>query len=756
MSSINLVSSYESFVGDVAIANGHDAAKTQLAASANDIKLSVDDRSLYSNCWNAAVNFTNEHNLLANGVMASTMLSDTGGEERFNTGTSLGLIGRSSIEDLVNSAGINPEQSMAAIKAIGQLLNTHLVQGSSDTIRNTHWTKGRSGLDTPSMESYACMYPSAITTMLSDHHNMPSFEAFGANTDKVITDIRVAIALTLLRFHKSILGRIVHQRNRASTVVQYETPWAESYDVSKTQNVDGDIRNDITGQDHRTFMLDLYRNPIAVTQKLQPIIPDILNDSKKVLQSTGIIKFGTKANLLDLSLDANRPGYSHADWTDLVSDGARVDKVFVALTANGVTEKFAIDMSQYAGFSMQMSLNTPDSAIRQCQIDSARFKFDNTTLTVAGAESTILANCDDKNFLVVDMFFAGTLNYKTAVASAMCTLTITPWCAIRGQEPSQDVKDIITGLTHEAWGWSVDAKFSEENLRKSNIALRTNKFVRAYEIMCGRNYMVDYSIEQVNPEYVMSIMNEVMSIGQDHRAVMMFLESMKHVANRSMQERLSNSHMPITSRINFDYAGGMRVNPYVHISTVDLSKVESIRSSDVFGDTRTFMDNYLNKVVSLYLAESLYLQQLEPGERVVFKVITSNIIKDNLLSVPSIHNHLNVLTDKDSDGQVVEYTRALPCGVELQFVTSTWDNMRNKIIMIPYRPNFPDSELNYCHNWVYGSFVAHYTPQIAGGVNKRVFANQRETPVITNPGGILCDIVNIDKHLELDKVPTIQ
>ena len=78
--------------------------------------------------------------------------------------------------------------------------------------------------------------------------------------------------------------------------------------------------------------------------------------------------------------------------------------------------------------------------------------------------------------------------------------------------------------------------------------------------------------------------------------------------------------------------------------------------------------------------------------------------------------------------------------------------MRNKIVMIPYRENNPEDILNFGHNWDYGTFVAHYNPQLDNAVNKRVFSNTRAMIVPTNPMGLYLDVKGLDEFIDMFQV----
>jgi hypothetical protein len=174
----------------------------------------------------------------------------------------------------------------------------------------------------------------------------------------------------------------------------------------------------------------------------------------------------------------------------------------------------------------------------------------------------------------------------------------------------------------------------------------------------------------------------------------------------------------------------------------------------MLGDVRQYIDSYLNKVISLLHLKSLYIQQLDNGEIPTYKVLTSGPIIENLLSVPHIHNHLHPngmdaekIYREKTPGEPVEFTRVLPSGVKLECISTPFEYMEDKIMIIPFRSADPASELNFAHNWDGGQFVANYTPVDQNQVNKRVYMNTREWPIPTCPIGILLTIQNLEKVL---------
>ena len=81
--------------------------------------------------------------------------------------------------------------------------------------------------------------------------------------------------------------------------------------------------------------------------------------------------------------------------------------------------------------------------------------------------------------------------------------------------------------------------------------------------------------------------------------------------------------------------------------------------------------------------------------------------------------------------------------MKIEFVTSTFDSMRDKIVMWPTIPNNTESELHFAHNWDYGCMVAHYTPS-GEAAHHRLFGNIRELPIVVNPLGLIIQVKGIE------------
>ena len=651
--------------------------------------------------YDACCNFLESHRLVNANV--DLQKAQVIGCEAFNADASLAHIGETDLRQLCMDCGVPADKMDTAMKSVAVLLaKVKACAGNNELFRNQHFTHGsREGIDAAKISSNVNTFfaPSLYNTV--SNIGLPSQEAFGANIDKVLPDIRASMAVTLLQFHRGLLDRIMHRRTSASPYIKYVVPYAEVYDMLLSNDPDGNVRNE---GDHINPFINLYGDPRMVSNILQPIVPLVSNDTEGVLVADGFVKFNCRCNLFDLSAIPNSLGKSHYNYTDLVSENVILDSVLVELSDGTTTEIFQIPTAQVNGARLQMMTNTVDSGIRAAMLKYV-VKFDKNTKTMTGATSTLLAGCTDTDYIRVGMNVATQINLKTAVAEGLGYVTAEAYNVNKAQVDA-NVAALVQGLTISLKGYALDAKYSEENLRKSNLAIRYHVRTFDFEISNGRNILVDYSFEEELPEFLMSLVTEATSLGQDHRGIDIIVKELMHVFDVTQLENDDPDFRERLDKIGFQYVASQLVRPVVYLNTIDLDNVDNVRSGDFMGDVRSYVEWELLNLVSLYYQNSYYKHQLRPGEKPVFKVFTSSVILENILSIPHYHNHLN--TEESVDGSTIEYRRVLPNGTILDCVTCTFDYMRDRMYMIPYRENDPEDVLNWGHNWDFGTFIAHY------------------------------------------------
>lgn len=711
----------------------------------DDKKQSLTGRALSKKVYDACVGFLNQNHLAS----GSAKLSDNQvviGMEGFSRDADVSSLGTSSIMQLVDAADVPKDKRKDAAFAVYSLLSKFkAAHGNNELYRNQHFAHG-------SRKDLSASVSSHVNTVFAPslygevtHFGEISEEAFGARIDTVLPDIRASLAVTLLQFHRGVLDRIVHRRTTATPYVKFVQPYAEGYDMLLSNDANDKVRN---WGDHIVPFIEYYGDPRQLSNELTKIELLPANDSEGVLVYKDVLKFNKKANLFTLSVIANQLGRSQYNYTDLVSENVKLEKVLVKLTKGNTTEEFYVDMSQLKGSVLNMKPNATDSGERLTDVVYTA-NFDKNTKTATGQTSAILADCTDTDFLAVRIHVSVSINLKYADVEGMGNITVTGFNT-EGGPIAPAVNTLISSVTAELAGYALDARYSEENLRKSNLALRYHIRTFDFEINNGRNILLDYAFEEELPEFLMSLVTEAISLGQDHRGIDVIVKTLMHAFDVT---RLENQHPQFRSRlekIGFEYVAAQLARPVVYMGTLDLANVDSIRSSDEYGDIRNYAEMFFQNLTSKIFQNSFYKHALKPGEKPVFKVLTSSVILDNILAIPHIHNHLN--TSEPVDGSNVEYRRVLPNGTVLDCISTSFNYMRDKIIVIPYRESMPDDVLNFGHNWDCGTFMANYNPQQDNGVWKRLFANARSMVIPTMPLGMYVDVKNLSKITDMFEV----
>jgi hypothetical protein len=654
------------------------------------------------------------------------------------------VTGAASINQLLDSAQIPQEMQYEAAQAVACLLaRWKSCKGDNSMFFTQHFAHGGKEVRAEDVSrSNNMVFAPSLFGDVQHVGVIPGEEAFGANIDKVLPDVRTTMAVTLMQFHRGLLDRVVHRRSSGSPYVHYTVPYAEIYDMLKSYDDDHKVRND---GDHRQTFLSLYNDPRAVSNELQPIIPLIANDTEGVMIADGVLKTNVTANLFDLSVLKNQIGKDHYNYTDLVSENVTLQYVVLNVSNGTVTEVIELPVSKLNDARLNMLPNTNDSGNRGTMLRHD-FALGKNTKTAEGDTSTIFAACTDTDIIQARLVFSAEINLKYADVQGYGFLTFQAYNR-NGTMVTAEVQALAESLSVEVVGYAVDAKYSEENLRKSNLAIQSHIRTFDFEISNGRNILVDYAMDDQTPNYLMSLVTEAISLGQDHRGIDTIVQTLLHVYNVTNEENNDPNLRERLDKIGFQYPASQLVQPCVYVNVIDISQIDNIRSGDLLGDIRSYLEWFLMHHFALVYANSFYKHALQPGEAPVFKVFTSPIILELCFSIPHYHNHLN--RTESVDGSTVEYRRVLPDGTILDCVTTTFNYLRDKIVAIPFRDKDPESVLNFASNWDYGTYVANYTPQMQNAAWKRIFANSRTMVIPTNPIGLYFEVKGLNQFIDM-------
>ncbi len=655
----------------------------------------------------------------------------------FNNSISLTDIGADRIIELCRNCGIQ-HHLKSAVESVSLCINNYTNgYGPAVHFAAAAPSVGHSDFD---MRSFDSIYSKGAMESLVMSPKA-ALESFGAYVDNTITDAKVAITVSILRYHRSIIHRLIPNIPTDSNIVTYKIDHMEVYDLTKSRSDSAAVRYD---DKHRTPFVDLYFDPSPANTSLKPIILRTANDAvapNNKLIAENVAKIGKELNMFDYSIDAGTIGYTHVDYTDLVGDSVMLKTLYFSVTDGVTTEMISVPVIDHASARMIMTANNRDSADRVCTMDDVAV-FSNTTTVVGGAASALLSGLSLDAIVRLGYNVAGSINLKTS--NVIVHGSVSPTITTKSGNPVIAADQTLFGtLTITLVGYEVDAKFSEENVRKSTKSLRILTKPAGYEIAGSSNFIVQYSLTQTRPEVVIDGLTKLMSIGIDDRGVKLIMDTMANVRDRVTAENALVSDNYVR-KVGNDFVAGQRVKPFIYMDTLQIDpNLVNMRSGEKWGDIRSMAEEFLLNVLVRIFNESYYHMELGEGEKPVFNVLTSGWIKDSLLTVPHYHSHLgDSAKDAVADG-AVEYRRTLPNGTVLNVITTTFNFMSDKMLLVPVRPNRMESVLNFGQNRERGTYITQVTPTMDGAIFNSLLGNTREQVIVTNPVGALLTVSNL-------------
>lgn len=722
--------SFESFMGEI--------RKQNRAHQASSESTGLDVSRLTTDVANAVDDFLTRGNAITKNNNGATRTNRSLSFENFAQ-----VCGSDALDTLMDQCHIPEGKKQACMEECAVILNRILSNSGSS---NEAWAAQNRRADHSSnlqaVKDLSSIYPSDVVDSLTNA--APSTEAFGATIDMVIPDLKISLTTAIMNFHARIMPRFLPCRTTDQPNATYTKEYLEIYDNSR--------------QDGKSMrLLDLYADPKFSRNELQKIIPLAANDAEgEFVVKDGILKFGPKSNILKLSINDEKPGYDKINRTDIIEENVKLEFVYVSLTDGTNTEIFQIKVPESFN-RLSRAYNSHDSADRQGDFSFDAKLYNNSIIAGVGGgatpyedvtwnevKTTLLAGLADSEFIRLRLIVKPSLNLKRGIADCQGSFTVEAGHEVDPSKISEETKTLATTLAgvagHDLVGYTLDARFSEANLRKTNISMMTHRVPFAYDIPVGRNYTFDYAIGQVNAEENAANLMKIIGIGQDDVQLTQVIKTIE-----STFDRINNFTVDPTNaydHVGADFVAGDKVRPTIYLGTLDFSKLNVIRDADRSGDIKQKARTYLNAVTSRILQLSFLQQQLGGSTTATFRIVTSMEVLGNIFSIQHIHNHM-VKDDMRNLGDGVEYVLVLDNGVRLEFVTSTFDYMRNKLVMVPVLPGNADTELNFAQIWNNGNMVAHYTPS-GDAAFHRLFANIRELLVVTNPVGVIIEITGMD------------
>jgi hypothetical protein len=555
------------------------------------------------------------------------------------------------------------------------------------------------------------------------HKSHSGMEHFGIDTDKLSSDITTAMTVSLMKWHNSIAARLLPTIAATNPLVVYKRDEFLVFDLADSET-------------ELTPVLDLYRQPSKVANELQKIIPLRAG----VILSEGVIPMNTPVNLFAVSKDATKYGTGTVNRTDLVADDVKLSSVLVkaAWTVGEnpftATLKIAIPLSRAGLHRVPRTKSTFRSAAITHAFQAGE-AFKNEAGAAIGAvgglwTTHMTAASGDK--IAITLNITPSIDIRTSDFSVYGQVSVKAVAADGGTPSANTIENVTFSLV----GVEIDARYSEENFRKSSIISTQETSELLYEVPPGRTFGADRSHREAQDvaakdKQVANLMR-IATIGLDDVAIRA-IESYIDTVND--ETALFNADSINNPRPGMLYAAGGKVYPTVVIDTLDVSKVSSFDDARRRAALGHRVESFLGGVVCEMMTKSLMRQQLAPDSKLVLRCLTTPTILTNVIAAG---------TKSVGTGDGVEYAMELPDGTILEFVTTTFESFGDKILMMPYIKGDPNSDLNFGHNRSCGTQVCAFTASYDTASALRLMASVRELPIPTNVVGASIAVTGVE------------
>ena len=668
-----------------------------------------------------------------------------------------------SIRRFVDDCNVPKESMEEAMKTVAKVLTDR--QLSSPQL---HFAPARTSGSGEIMPTVEAVGPKAMDMINKDMQmSNPAMEAYGADMDRIQSDAALNIAVSIMRFHNSLIDRVLPRKSHNSNIVTIKVPDPTIYDLTKSHNTDNAVRNK---SGHEIPMLDLYTNPNPATTNPKRVVPLPSNDTgARPVMIQDDLKTGISANLFDLSLSPGRLGTTGINYTDILSEGGRVEYVLVEATRNNggtiTKETFKVPTGYNARSRYIKSPNNTDSGDTNAAMKIVSYLKKGMD-TTDGTESVILSGLDNTK-LVLDINFNSQLNLKTGTVNG--TGSITPDAMPLNDSISsvpQPEMDIFDQIDFNIIAYQPEVYYSEENMRQTSRAVRLHMRQYQFEIPVAATYVVDFSLSEEKPEDVLNIIQNMINLGNSDRSLRVLESKMDDVYNRIAYENEFGQDLHFRDRIENSYAAGTLSHPTIIRHTLDYDDTNvdflSMRQAEQLSDIHALLRETLLNIAARLKQRSLYALNLEPDERVVWKVVTSTLLQNTIVGIRDYWNTLDDTAPRDGTSaeglpKGSTYSFYLPNHDRVDVVATEFDQYTDRMIMVPIRENDPTHVTSFATQYDRGTFVANYTPTNQSSAFRRAIVNTREIPHVTNPVGAVIDVKNLEARLpKIDEVNTVQ
>ena len=582
-------------------------------------------------------------------------------------------------------------------------------------------------------------------------------ESYGTGHQNFSFDMRSAIMISASNYLTSIEDKLFARLSTPKAKIEYEIENIVKYDWGKGRSKVTTGPN-ARGDDTPISYVQLNKDPSSITTKSRPVEFHNTTTTTGLYDDGKFIKINEPMNIFD-AVRAGVPDddtvYQAFGESDTLSDGVKIKTIYLKIgTSATISRLHKIDVSYRDDCYFTKAENISEGADRVLNMNLKGIPVINEDAIDDHKEGATnpLATLDAGSHISLNCQISGTINLRTSnleITSNPATYKIR--LNASGKESTVAADATLKGLIDAAAGTievvacEIDAQYTEENIRKSNVAIRRNKVTKTARVPHGRTYIFETQAlpKQRNLVDLITNAKNIIGLGNLYKLTTVWKDFIVNVGKAFKRDAYRNDYSAYSNFVS-NFVTHDVILPSIETLDIDfnvgasgiVSKRDHELTEDTFGMFVRVMNSFINKI----MADSCYPSVLNPGEKFRFVALTHFSVVNTLLT-PTLTNDTKQTFIRKSGNGVVILT--LADNIEIEFHSVCTDEFEKTVLAAPVRAGNRSHASSFGHILDVGTYSGSYTTGDSA-VSEKHIVNSREGFYITSPVAFMLNLKNFN------------
>ena len=637
----------------------------------------------------------------------------------------------------------SPAERLDEVNGLSKVIAHTLIQYTNKTsfsdFNNLGRDDGVSGL-----EGMKFAYGSVLNDAVG------SLESYGITEQNHHADMRAAVLINTNNYLSGLVDRLVERVSTPTAKTLFKSVNVVKFDYAKGKDTSATVRD----SDRELSYIELNKDPTSINTKSMPVTFKDSSDDH-TFQNGKLLKINNEFNIFDITRDVTKVGYDHVGESDRLSEGGKIKNIYVEITTAANTSRvYKVNVRFNDGSWFTKAENMKEGSDRVVSI-----KLKNHPIVTADAiaehrgsaqaagDTDQLEDITGDQAIYISGTISGNLNLRTSIIEVVSgaltwdvvdtatgkTTVDTAGIAVKGEIASSAGKI-------EVVAYDIDLQFTEENIRKATVGVRTNVVTKAAKVPHGKTYIFETQAlpNQTGLETLIDTSKNIIGLGNADKALTIIEDFIDNGIEALKVEKMQPNSTAYDN-FNSNFVSSNKILPSIREKTVDFSSFANRRELEKTHDAYGLLERELKSLTSKMDEESGYSTVLSTGEKMRFVAVTHNRIINTIISPMTP----NAVSEKPMRSGMHKASIQISQSVIIEFHGVSFNSYKNKMVMFPIRQANRGDTTSFGVNLDVGTYLGNF---ISGdsAVSKKHIINSREILFITTPVAAKITFSNIN------------